>query len=277
MFFYIIYIYFIFSFLIFFFFKLFLYFSFSFLYNSTLYITVIFFSLQLIIIVIVTMNVSPSVVTYSSPFTTTQTERVVTITNSNQFNTIAFKFKTNAPSVYSASPNNGVLPPAGSIKVYFHLKPFKLEPSKRSVCKDKFLVLSAPIHGADTKGKVDWSSIEATRKKEISTQKIKVLYKILDVEKETVDDDGASSLENSSEDLVDMSTLSDGGVTHSTSFPELQQKLNDAENIIAQLEREISQAQKSAQYSKKIIWLTNLSNLMLVSFMILMSWYLNTR
>lgn len=224
------------------------------------------------------MEILPSAVIYSSPFTKLQVERVVTITNLNQSNTVAFKIKTNAPTIYSVRPNSGVLPPSGSINVYFHIHKFKIEPSKGSICKDKFLVLSVPVHKVDTEREtIDWKTIEKTRKADISKKKIDVFYEIYDVKKKADDGNGGFSLDNSSEELVDLGTFVDSGAEHSTSILDLQRKLNDAENIIVLLEKEITQTKSSVQNDKTSFWLIYLLTTGLVIIICMISWYLNTK
>lgn len=219
------------------------------------------------------MEISPSSVIYSSPFTKFQVERVVTITNLNQSNTVAFKIKTNAPTIYSVRPNSGVLPPSGSINVYFHIHKFKMELSKGSICKDKFLVLSVPVHKVGIKReKIDWEIIEKTRKADILKKKINVFYEIYDVEKKAdVKND------SSSEELMDLGTFVDSGAEHSASILDLQRKLNDAENKIVLLEKEITQTKSSVQNNKTSFWLIYLLTTGLVIIVCMISWYLNTK
>lgn len=59
--------------------------------------------------------------------------------------TLAFKIKTTAPNTYSVRPNCSIIYPGECQSVAVHHQGFADEPNQDYVCKDKFMVLWAPV------------------------------------------------------------------------------------------------------------------------------------
>lgn len=79
---------------------------------------------------------------------------------------------------YCVRPNSGTIPPNGNVEVQVLLQAMKEDPPLDAKCRDKFLVQSVPIGGAESSGGFPamWSSIEKTNKSAIQERKIRVNF-----------------------------------------------------------------------------------------------------
>ncbi|KAG5358251.1 Vesicle-associated membrane protein-associated protein [Yarrowia sp. B02] len=89
------------------------------------------------------MEITPDSIEFSAPFTTRST-RFMTLENKSP-TTLAFKIKTTAPNTYSVRPNCSIIYPGECQSVAVHHQGFTEEPGTDYECKDKFMVLWAPV------------------------------------------------------------------------------------------------------------------------------------
>ncbi|AOW03610.1 hypothetical protein B0I72DRAFT_133185 [Yarrowia lipolytica] len=89
------------------------------------------------------MEITPDSIEFSAPFTTRST-RFMTLENKSP-TTLAFKIKTTAPNTYSVRPNCSIIYPGECQSVAVHHQGFTEEPDHDYECKDKFMVLWAPV------------------------------------------------------------------------------------------------------------------------------------
>ncbi|KAK9486890.1 vesicle-associated membrane protein-associated protein-like protein C16G5.05c [Lipomyces starkeyi] len=130
------------------------------------------------------MEISPSVLEFSGPFTKTVT-RTLQLHNKTP-EPMAYKVKTTAPKLYCVRPNASRVNPGETIEVQIILQGLKQDPAPDFKCKDKFLVQSVPIAPEQETLSVSdlWSSVEKVAKEKISDYKIRVHYQIPQSESE---------------------------------------------------------------------------------------------
>ncbi|ODQ72111.1 hypothetical protein LIPSTDRAFT_41470, partial [Lipomyces starkeyi NRRL Y-11557] len=130
------------------------------------------------------MEISPSVLEFSGPFTKTVT-RTLQLHNKTP-EPMAYKVKTTAPKLYCVRPNASRVNPGETIEVQIILQGLKQDPAPDFKCKDKFLVQSVPIAPEQETLSVSdlWSSVEKVAKEKISDYKVRVHYQIPQSESE---------------------------------------------------------------------------------------------
>ncbi|KAG5361562.1 Vesicle-associated membrane protein-associated protein [Yarrowia sp. C11] len=99
------------------------------------------------------MEITPDSIEFSAPFTSRST-RFMTLENKSP-TTLAFKIKTTAPNTYSVRPNCSIIYPGECQSVAVHHQGFTEEPGYDYECKDKFMVLWAPVLNLSKLDKLD--------------------------------------------------------------------------------------------------------------------------
>ncbi|ODV63519.1 phosphatidylinositol-binding protein SCS2, partial [Ascoidea rubescens DSM 1968] len=129
------------------------------------------------------MEISPSILQFSPPFTQSSTQKISLQNNSST--PLAFKVKTTAPKLYCVRPNASTVNPGQQVEISIILQGLKKEPSLDYKCKDKFLIISLPcpsdeINHDDLEGGVAkvWPKLESQFKGQIVQKKIRVHYNL---------------------------------------------------------------------------------------------------
>jgi vesicle-associated membrane protein-associated protein A len=88
---------------------------------------------------------------------------------------LAYKIKTTAPRLYCVRPNSSIIEPGASVEVAI-IRQAKDNSNPEDRKKDKFLVLSTPIHSVpeDVNYAELWTDLEQHAKSAISSKKIRV-------------------------------------------------------------------------------------------------------
>jgi len=206
------------------------------------------------------LELDPAELGFKRPYTH-EVSQVLRLSNPHN-DPIAFKVKTTAPKQYCVRPNSGKVDPGEFVEVSVVLQPMREDPPPDTRCRDKFLVQSVLVP-ADKEAPT-WNHLEQNYKSAIQERKIRVHYLPADGSAQQingvsehhedaglttspppynhVDDSSIHVDETAIEQPVKQETFVNTSSSSQISREELEQRLAEANAIVAKLKRENDEA-----------------------------------